>query len=56
MSKAKAALQKVKRELSGYKFDTSTYIILDAGVRRDASTGMLTVHSAEPKVSKRKSK
>jgi len=56
MSKTKAALQKVKRELSHYKFDTSTYIILDSGIRRDASTGRLLARSAEPKVSKSKNK
>ncbi len=39
-SKLKRAL---KRELSTYKFDTSSYIILDSDVRRDISTGRFVV-------------
>jgi hypothetical protein len=55
-SKTKATLQKSKDQLSRYKFDTSTYIILDSGVRRDATTGRLMMHPSHKKPAKEKHK
>ena len=43
MAKAKPALKDTYERLSNYKFDTSNYVVLDTGVRRDAATGKLLV-------------
>lgn len=54
MAKQKPTTQATARKLSSYKFDTSTYIVLDTGVRRDATTGRLV--SREPAVAMEKHK
>lgn len=50
-----SAVLKTQKRLSDYKFDTSNYIILESGVRRDAATGKLMVHAVS-KGAKQKSK
>jgi hypothetical protein len=41
MAKAKTDLRPHKSSFSDYKFDTSTYLILDKGIHRDSKTGRL---------------
>ncbi len=43
MARAKSALKDTYERLSNYKFDTSNYVVLDTGVRRDAVTGKLVI-------------
>jgi hypothetical protein len=43
MARAKPALKRPHESLSNYKFDTSNYVVLDTGVRRDAATGKLVM-------------
>lgn len=56
LSKAKATLQESKRALSNYKFDTSNYIVFSSGIRRDAHTGKLMMHSSQKKTGKQRQK
>lgn len=53
VAKAKSTLQRRRQELSGYKFDTSNYIIFNSGVRRDVDTGKLVIHLSDKKASKK---
>jgi hypothetical protein len=46
----------LKRELSTYKFDTSSYIVLDSEIRRDSSTGRFVVAKRPAKKSLSKNK
>jgi len=57
MSKAKPTLAHTMDRLSNYKFDTSTYIVLDSRIRRDTTTGEL-VHkkAASPRPKAKRSK
>lgn len=41
MTKAKDNLKQTQQRLSNHKFDTSKYIVIDFGVRRDAASGQL---------------
>jgi hypothetical protein len=52
MAKTKASLKQTQQLLSGHKFDTSKYIVIDASVRRDAATGQLVSHKALDKQKK----
>jgi hypothetical protein len=47
MTKAKSNLQLAKGSFSNHKFDTSGYVVLDLGVRRDAKTGQLMAHQTK---------
>jgi hypothetical protein len=51
MAKAKPTVARTQERLSTYKFDTASYIVMDTGVRRDASTGRLIARH-KPQVSK----
>jgi hypothetical protein len=55
MAKDKTSLAQTQQRLSDHKFDTSDYIVLDTGVRRESSTGRLvsTKVSAESHKSKK---
>jgi hypothetical protein len=44
MAKAKPTVQRTQERLSTHKFDTTGYIVMDTGVRRDSSTGRLVSH------------
>jgi len=46
MAKTKTGLKSLVQRLSDYKFDSSDYIVLDTGVRRDAATGKLVARKA----------
>jgi hypothetical protein len=52
MAKAKSTLQSARRDFSGYKFDTSNYLVIERGVYRDTQTGRLMAH--KPKEQKPK--
>lgn len=41
MPKETATLKQTQQRLSAHKFDTSNYIVMDTGVRRDINTGRL---------------
>jgi hypothetical protein len=56
MSRAKPTLARTIDRLSSYKFDTSTYIVLDSRTRRDSSTGELTSRKSGSRTSKAKRK
>jgi hypothetical protein len=44
MPKEKAALQKIRQDISRHTFDTSKYIMLKSDIRRDRLTGNLKLH------------
>lgn len=52
MAKVKPTVAKTQERLSTHKFDTTGYIVMDSGVRRDSSTGRLVSHRDKPEVQK----
>jgi hypothetical protein len=56
VTRAKRELAKTLQNLANHKFDTSKYILMKAGVSRDASTGRLVERKTAAAESKTKSK
>jgi hypothetical protein len=56
MAKGKLALERMAREISNHKFDTSKYVVFDMSVRRDSATGTLASKELRLKPSKAKLK
>jgi hypothetical protein len=54
MAKSRATLKVLQRDLAKYKFDTSTYIVLDSGVRRDSASGKLVLSKSSAKIDPKK--
>jgi hypothetical protein len=52
MAKAATAAKQAQQRLSDHKFDTSNYIILDIGVRRNTRTGRLVSEKDIPETRK----
>lgn len=50
MAKAKPNLARTQERLSNHKFDTTAYIVVDSGIRRDSSTGRLVPRGDVQKV------
>ena len=51
--KSKTGLKSLSQRLTRHKFDSSEYIVLDTGIRRDAVTGRLVRQKPAPRKPKK---